>query len=427
MFNCGKKRLLAAVLATAVSSVAQAKTELTMYYPVAVGGALTKVVDAIIADFETQNPDIDVTAIYAGNYNDARVKALAALQSGQPAQLSVMFSIDVHELMDLDAIVPFDEVVTSAEDKAWLQSFYPALMKNGQVNGKTWGVPFQRSTIVMYYNKDMFREAGLNPDNAPATWAELVSMGKKLTKHDASGQTTQWGAMIPSTGYPYWMFGALAKQNSQVLMNQAGTETYFDKPEVVEALAFWKSLGSEHKIMPEGTIEWGTLRQNFLEQKTAIMWHSTGNLTSVKKNATFDFGVSMLPANTEMGSPTGGGNFYLFKKSTPEERQAALKLVKFMTAPEQAAKWSIETGYMGVSPASYNTEALKNYVKSFPPAAVARDQLEHATAELATHQAGRVRKLLDDAIQSTLTNQQSAEEALKSAQKQADRILKRYK
>ena len=128
-----------------------------------------------------------------------------------------------------------------------------------------------------------------------------------------------------------------------------------------------------------------------------------------------------------MGSPTGGGNFYLFTTSTPEERQAALKLVKFMTAPEQAAKWSIETGYMGVSPASYNTEALKNYVKSFPPAAVARDQLEHATAELATHQAGRVRKLLDDAIQSTLTNQQSAEEALKSAQKQADRILKRYK
>jgi sn-glycerol 3-phosphate transport system substrate-binding protein len=375
----------------------------------------------MVSEFEEKNPDIDVKAIYAGNYNDARIKALAALKSGEPAQLSVMFSIDVHELMDLGTIIPFDEVATTEEDKKWLKSFYGPLMQNGMVDGKTYGVPFQRSTIVMYYNKDLFRKAGLDPEKAPQNWDELVSMGKKLTKDG------QWGAMIPSTGYPYWMFGALTKQNGEVLMNQAGNETYFDKDAVVEALDYWKSLGSEHKIMPTGTIEWGTLRQNFLEQKTAMMWHSTGNLTAVKKNATFDFGVAMLPKNKEFGSPTGGGNFYLFKKSTPEERQAALKLVKFMTSPEQAAKWSISTGYMGVSPASYETPELKAYVKEFPPAAVARDQLEHATAELSTHQAGRVRKLLDDAIQATLSGQSSAKDALSSAQKQAERILKRYK
>lgn len=421
MLRFAKTGLLAGMLAASVSTVSYAKTELTMYYPVSVGGPLTKVVDGMVSEFEEKNPDIDVKAIYAGNYNDARIKALAALKSGEPAQLSVMFSIDVHELMDLGTIIPFDEVATSEEDKKWLKSFYGPLMQNGMVDGKTYGVPFQRSTIVMYYNKDLFRKAGLDPEKAPKNWDELVSMGKKLTKDG------QWGAMIPSTGYPYWMFGALTKQNGEVLMNQAGNETYFDKDGVVEALEYWKSLGSEHKIMPTGTIEWGTLRQNFLEQKTAMMWHSTGNLTAVKKNATFDFGVAMLPKSKEFGSPTGGGNFYLFKKSTPEERQAALKLVKFMTSPEQAAKWSISTGYMGVSPASYETPELKAYVKEFPPAAVARDQLEHATAELSTHQAGRVRKLLDDAIQATLSGQSSAKDALSSAQKQAERILKRYK
>ncbi|WP_417794540.1 ABC transporter substrate-binding protein [Terasakiella pusilla] len=421
MLRFAKTGLLAGMLAASVSTVSYAKTELTMYYPVSVGGPLTKVVDGMVSEFEEKNPDIDVKAIYAGNYNDARIKALAALKSGEPAQLSVMFSIDVHELMDLGTIIPFDEVATTEEDKKWLKSFYGPLMQNGMVDGKTYGVPFQRSTIVMYYNKDLFRKAGLDPEKAPQNWDELVSMGKKLTKDG------QWGAMIPSTGYPYWMFGALTKQNGEVLMNQAGNETYFDKDAVVEALDYWKSLGSEHKIMPTGTIEWGTLRQNFLEQKTAMMWHSTGNLTAVKKNATFDFGVAMLPKNKEFGSPTGGGNFYLFKKSTPEERQAALKLVKFMTSPEQAAKWSISTGYMGVSPASYETPELKAYVQEFPPAAVARDQLEHATAELSTHQAGRVRKLLDDAIQATLSGQSSAKDALSSAQKQAERILKRYK
>ncbi|NVK17751.1 MAG: ABC transporter substrate-binding protein [Methylocystaceae bacterium] len=421
MLHLAKKGLIAGLLAASMTTVAYAKTELTMYYPVSVGGPLTKVVDSMIDEFEQKNPDIDVTAIYAGNYNDARIKALAALQSGQPAQLSVMFSIDVHELMGLDAIIPFDDVVSTEEDKKWLNSFYPALMENGKVGGKTYGVPFQRSTIVMYYNKDLFKKAGLDPEKAPQTWDELVSMGKKLTKDG------QWGAMIPSTGYPYWMFGALTKQNGEVLMNQAGNETYFDKEGVVEALDYWKSLGSQHKIMPQGTIEWGTLRQNFLEQKTAIMWHSTGNLTAVKKNATFDFGVAMLPKKKEFGSPTGGGNFYLFKKSSAEERKASLKLVKFMTSPEQAAKWSISTGYMGVSPASYQTPELKQYVADFPPAAVARDQLDYATAEFSTHQSGRVRKLLDDAIQSVLTGQQTAKEALGAAQKQASSILKRYK
>ena len=407
----------------AFAAAAQANTELTMYYPVAVGGPLTKVVDGIVADFMKENPEIKVNAIYAGNYNDARIKALAALNSGQPAQLSVMFSIDIYELIEQDAIVAFDDIVSTAEDKQWLDSFYPTLMENGRTAGKTWGIPFQRSTIVMYYNKDAFREAGLDPEKPPATWDELVEAGRKLTKADGS----QWGVMIPSTGYPYWMFGALTMQNDQVLMNGAGDMTYFDAPATVEALEFWKGLGSTHKVMPEGTIEWGTLRKNFLEGKTAIMWHSTGNLTTVKKNAQFDFGVAMLPASKRRGTPTGGGNFYIFKKTTPEERVAAMKLIKFMTSPERSAEWSIETGYMGVSPAAYETEALQEYVKGFPYAAVARDQLEYATAELSTFQTGRVRKALDDAIQAALTGAKSPKEALEEAQGTADRLLKAYR
>lgn len=415
----------AALLAgmTFATADAQAETELTMYYPVAVGGPLTQVVDGIVADFMAKNSDIKVNAIYAGNYNDARIKALAALQSGEPAQLSVMFSIDIYELIEQDAIVAFDDIVTTDEDRAWLDSFYPTLMENGRTAGKTWGIPFQRSTIVMYYNKDAFRAAGLDPENPPATWDELVDASKKLTKTDGS----QWGMMIPSTGYPYWMFGALTMQNDQVLMNGAGDATYFDAPATVEALQFWKDLGEIHKVMPEGTIEWGTLRQNFLEGKTAIMWHSTGNLTTVKNNATFDFGVAMLPANKRRGTPTGGGNFYIFKQTTDEERAAALKLIKFMTSPERSAEWSMKTGYMGISPAAYATDKLQEYVVEFPYAAVARDQLEFATAELSTFETGRVRKALDDAIQAALTGSKSPADALSEAQATADRLLKGYR
>ena len=203
---------LITALTTSLVMPAMAETELTMYYPIAVGGALTEVVDGIVADFESENPDIKVNAIYSGNYDDTRVRALSALASGEPAQLAVMFSIDAYDLIEQDLILPFEEVATSDADKAWLNSFYPALMANGAIEGQTWGIPFQRSTIVAYYNKEMFTAAGLDPESPPTTWDEMIEMGKALTKGDT------YGLMIPSTGYPYWMFQALAIQNGKEVM-----------------------------------------------------------------------------------------------------------------------------------------------------------------------------------------------------------------
>jgi sn-glycerol 3-phosphate transport system substrate-binding protein len=416
--NYLSKMGLSAILAAGVGLPALAETELTMYYPIAVGGSLTQVVDGIVADFEAENPDIKVNAVYSGNYDDTRVRALSALNSGEPAQLAVMFSIDAYDLIEQDLVLPFDDLVN---DAAWLNSFYPALMANGKIEGKTWGIPFQRSTIVAYYNKDMFSAAGLDPEAPPTTWDEMISMGKALTKDDT------YGLMIPSTGYPYWMFQALAIQNGKEVMSNDGLTTYFDDSKVVETLDFWKSLSVEHGIMPTGTVEWGTLRQAFLEGQTAMMWHSTGNLTAVKKNASFNFGVAELPANMRKGSPTGGGNFYIFKDTSAEEQAAAVKLIKFMTSPEKAAEWSIATGYMGVSPAAYETDALKAYTASFPPALVARNQLENAVAEFSTFETARVRDGLNNAIQSALTGAKSPKDALVEAQSSAERLLKAYR
>ncbi|MBW8285283.1 MAG: ABC transporter substrate-binding protein [Rhizobium sp.] len=404
---------------TAVPAFAQ--TKLTMYYPIAVGGPLTKVIDGMIEGFEKENPEIDVTAVYAGNYDDTRVRALSALQSGEPAQLSVLFSIDAYDLVEQDLIVSFDDVVKTDEEKQWLEGFYPALMANSKVEGKTWGIPFQRSTIVMYYNKDMFREAGLDPEKAPKTWDEMLAAGKALAKDG------RYGLMVPSTGYPYWMLQCFAIQNGKELMSKDGSEVYFDDPAVIEALAFWRSLSAEHKISPEGLVEWGTLRQAFVQGQTAMMWHTTGNLTAVKNEAKFDFGVAELPAQKQPGSPTGGGNFYLFKKATDEERAASLKLIRYMTAPERAAEWSITTGYVGVSQAAYETDKLKAYGQEFPQALVARDQLKVAIAEFSTWETARVREALNNAVQATLTGSQTAEEALKAAQANADQLLKPYK
>ena len=401
-----------------------AAADLTMYYPVAVGGPVTKIIDDMVSRFEKENADIKVTAVYAGNYTDTITKAMTAMKGGQPPQLSVLLSTDVFTLMDEKAIVPMDDLVA---DKSWFKEFYSAFMANGQVDGKTWSIPFQRSTIVLYWNKDAFKEAGLDPEKAPASWDEMVEMSKKLVKKDASGNTARWGVEIPTTGYAYWMLQALAIENGQKLMNDAGNEVYLTAPKTAAALDYWVDLSRKHNVMPMGSIDWATLRTDFLEGKTAMMWHTTGNLTAVKDAAKFNFGVAMLPAKERRGSPTGGGSFYIFKSASPEQQKAAVKFIQWMTAPERAAEWSMKTGYVAVSPAAYKTSAMEAYAKGFPAAIVARNQLEHAVPELSVHENGRIYKFVGDAVQAAITGTQKPQEALAAAQQQADRVLRAYK
>jgi sn-glycerol 3-phosphate transport system substrate-binding protein len=422
-------RWIVALAAAALSglAVAQAPVDISFYYPVAVGGPITKIIDKFATDFEKENPGIRVHPIYSGTYQDSITKALTAVKSNDAPAISVLLSTDMYTLIDEDAIVPWDPLIKTAEDRAWLQSFYPAFMENSQTGGKTWGIPFQRSTIVLYYNKQMFKEEGLDPNHPPGTWKEMAEYAQKLTKRDASGKVTQWGVQIPASGFPYWLFQGLTTENGVQLMNADGTETYYDKPAVIEAVQYWVDLTAKYKAHPEGIVEWGTTPKDFFERKVAMMWTTTGNLTNVRSNAKFDFGVAMLPANKRRGSPTGGGNFYLFKQAKPAQQAAAFKFVKWITSPARAAQWGIDTGYVAVRPDAWDTPEMKKYVAEFPPAAVARDQLQFAVAELSTHDNQRVTKALNDGLQAALTGSKSPEQAMKDAQREADRLLKSYR
>src|SRR5258708_2541660 len=198
----GLTAALSALLAAAaclVPALARADTEVSFYYPVAVGGPITKIIDAFAADSEKENPGIKLRPIYSGSYQDSVTKALTAVKSGEPPVTSILLSTDMYTLIDEDAIQPFDDLIKTPEDKAWLKSFYPAFMENSQTGGKTWGIPFQRSTIVLYYNKELFKEAGLDPNKPPSTGKEMAEYGKKLTKPDAPPKLTQYTAHNPSS------------------------------------------------------------------------------------------------------------------------------------------------------------------------------------------------------------------------------------
>ena len=121
----------AALCALFIIAAPASATEISFYYPVAVGGPVAKIVASLVADFEKENPDIRVKPIYVGTYKEALVKALTAHKSGAPPDVAVLFAVDMYTLIDADAIVAFDDLAVAAQqDKSWLDRFYPALMAN---------------------------------------------------------------------------------------------------------------------------------------------------------------------------------------------------------------------------------------------------------------------------------------------------------
>jgi sn-glycerol 3-phosphate transport system substrate-binding protein len=427
-----RRTVLAAALATPALAApaivrAQTTTKLTFYYPVAVGGPVTAIIDGYCQAF-TKQTGIVVEPVYAGNYGETATKAVTAIKAGQGPHLAVLLAAEIHALVDLDILVSLEELGIDAQRRAWIDGFYPAFLANSHVDGKTWSVPFQRSTAVDYYNKAAFSAAGLDPEHFPTTWDGLTEAAAKLVQKDSSGQVTRWGFKLASDlGNAQWTFGALAWQNGQVLMNEAGTEVYFNAPKTIEAMAFWRGLALDHHITPAGVTNWSTLPSDFLTGNTAIIQSTTGNLTNVRDKAGFPFGVGGLPGKTGVRTVVGGGNIYFMKHASEAERAAALKFAQFLSAPELAADWCIKTGYIATSPAAWETPALKDYVAKFPAANVARSYLPQATGELSVYENQRVQKALTDQIQACLSGAKTPEQAMADAQAESDRILRPYK
>jgi sn-glycerol 3-phosphate transport system substrate-binding protein len=392
--------------------------ELSFYFPVAVGGPLTKIFDSFADQYNKENKDgVTVKPIYTGSNQDTLIKAQTAVMGGTPPDLMLVSSTDLFTLLDMDAIIPLDDLAAKDGGGAYFKDFYEGFLANAQTGGKTYSVPFQRSTIILYYNKEAFKEVGLDPNKPPQNYQELADYAKKLTKPG------RWGIEISSTEYIGWMFQAFALQNGKNLMDQAGKKVFINTPENVKALQFWIDLIKKDKAMPEGATNWATIPSDFNSGKTAMMYHTTGNLGAVKSGAKFEFGTAFLPAGKNFGTPVGGANLYIFKGIARERQEAAWKYIRWLTQPERLAQFSIDTGYVAPTRSSNETELMKKYIASFPQAVTARDQLKYASASFSTHNQGEVGKILNDNLQAAITGGMTAAEALKKAQDAADKVL----
>ncbi len=399
-----------------------APVELTFYYPVAVAGPITQIIDGYIAKFEAANPDIKVNAVLSGGYGDTLTKIQTTIKGGgTPPDVAVLLSTDLYSLVDANAIMPLDDYIQAAGGDTFTSDFYPAYLANSNYQNHIWSLPFQRSIPVLYYNKDMFKAAGLDDSKGPANYAEMVADAQKLTKADGS----TWGIEISSDGIPYWLFQSFVIGGGANVFT-ASNKVTFDTPEVAQALQDFTDLPNKYKVMPPGILLWANMPNDFVNGKAAMIWHSSGSLTNILKQAKFNVGVSYPVGEKGYGAPTGGGNLYMLKGIPADHQAAAWKFIQFMTSVDTQADWSINTGYVASRQSSYNTQAMKDQIAKVPQAAVAAAGLQYAGPELATHDNAQIQKFLGDAVQAALTGKSTVADALKAAQQQADQVLSQF-
>jgi sn-glycerol 3-phosphate transport system substrate-binding protein len=413
--------LAAAATAWATAAFAAEPVQLSFWYPVDLGGGLAKVIDGLVADFNKGHPDIQATATYTGSYDVTLQKIQAAKLAGTLPDIAVTEISSVPVLAALGAAQPLDELIAGSGGKQFLARFWPSMLLNCVYDGRVYGVPFQRSTPVMYYNKDAFAEAGLDPEKPPLTWDELASAAQKLTRREGD-RTARWGLELPLEAFN-WFYYALAYANGGETLSADGTKVLWDQPKNLEALQFWYDLVNKYKATPAYT-PWNDGAQEFVAGKTAMVWHSTGSQAFMRQHVKFRWGLGRIPKHTEFGPPSGGGNMLLYA-TDPALREAAWTFITWMSDAPQAARWSIASGYLATNIASWDRPEMQALVKEHPEVLVTKEQLKDAKVEPASAKYAPARDILNALIKDVLANKAPLEPATKQAVEKANAAMAR--
>ena len=408
-----------------------AATEIDFFFPVPVQGQLANEMQRVVEQFNAGHPDIHVTASYTGSYDDTSLKTRAAMGGGRPPAVVLQSANYIRDFAIAGEAIPLDPLIAEREHETpvqFMDRFWPALRSNAVEAGHVHGVPFQNSTPLLYYSVDAFREVGLDPDQPPATWAEWVEAAKKLTKRDPGGQVVRWGLMMNEVeDNLMWLVSGFAMSNGGQYFDPAwGGEVYYNEPSTLGAVRFLDDLVHKYKVMPEGTNDANAMTAAFFSGRAGMILNSTGALSFIRQTMKTPYRVAFVPRALVNAAPIGGGSLMIPAGNSPERQQAAWTLIKWLTSPAIAGGWSRFTGYFAPNRAAYDLPEMQAYLKQYPDARVALDQLQYARPWFATYQTVPVRKALGDQVQAMLSGRVSPAEAVATGQRAAAALLRPY-
>jgi len=363
---------------TAAPTAAPKQAEEVTFWA-SLGGDNGKILEGMVKTFNESQNEVKVKYEFQGAYADTEQKFMTALASGQVPDLVMLEISRLPGFADRGALLALDDLA-SGPDGIDLQDFAGALLAESRINGKLYSLPQARSMPVFYYNKDMFKEAGLDDSQAPKDWAALRDAAVKLTKSD--GSRYGFGLQI---GNPWWYFQAAVENYGAEISKGNPCAPSFNEPKAVEALQWWYDLVYKDKavkIYPgQGLTTWEQLQADFISGKVGMMFITTGWMGNIEKNSKFRVGVGMLPAGPTgiRRVPTGGNGIAIPAKSPATKQKAAWKFLKWLTDTQQTAAWAKATGYMPLRLSAMNDPALQSYFQERPNFKVAVEQMRYAS------------------------------------------------
>lgn len=348
------------------------------------GEAMTELVDTFNSTVGAQK-GIVVTEVYQGKAADVATKLRASLQADRPQDLPDLAQLDATGVMDVrDSVhmVPVQELA-DADPEFSLDALEPGAVLSMAYKGRLIGMPFNASTILLYYNKDAFREAGLDPERPPGTLAELADYAGRLVKRSADGKTIErYGfAGVPST---YELVSWIGQQNGVSFITDMAnghdgnpTRVVFDEEGTLATfLTAWRNVYESGGL---GNLT-SDVRREFVAGRTAMYAASTSSLSTVISSigGRFELGVGYLPKVDETatgGVNIGGGAIFAFENGNDPGKAASWEFLKFLLSGESQFTWHRRTGYFPVSLDTYKLPEFEAHIAGNPLFKVAIDQL----------------------------------------------------
>lgn len=400
------------------AATAESSAPVTIDFWYALGGVRGKKIEEMVKQFNESHKDIVVKPAYQGSYSENHSKVLASVAAGNNPDVTMVEIASIASFADakvLEDLTPYSQ----GDEK----KYNPGLMKNSYWKDKLYAVPFNRSTPLLYLNRDMLKEAGLDP-NGPKTWDELVSFSEKLSKKEGN-KTVRYGF---STPIDIWFYEALVFQGGGNLLSEDGKELTINNEAGKAPLELWSKMvkdGIMKNPPGENYNAWDVAEQDFLNQKVGMIFTTTGSLTELQKNAKFDMGAAFLPANKNYGTPTGGANLVMLAKSSDAEKKAAWEFMKWMTDTPQTVEWSIASGYMPVTTDAIDSPEMKAFYEKQPNFKVAVDQLQYGYPRPMSPGYKELQDVIQKEIQRAMLGQVSVDEALQAATEKGSKLLKK--
>lgn len=393
------------------------KVELTYWY--AWGDKIGENNENLVKQFNESQDKIHVTAEFQGTYDELHAKTQAAFAAGNAPEVTQneIASIGVFAksgmTQDLTSFVENDEEIN-------MDDFNPGLMGNSYVDDKLYGLPYLRSTPIMYMNTTLAEEVGLDL-KGPSTWEEFEEYAAAFT--DGNGRV---GMSLP---IDIWFYEAFIAQAGGSTMNEDGTEVAFNSKEGAEAFDLFRNMSNEGTMKVSAGTEAGEkARQDFINGHAGMHFASTADLSYLLQLAEekgFELQTYFMPSGIETKVPTGGANLVMTSGLDEEKQQAAWEFIKFMTATEQTAYASEFTGYLPSRLSAAESEKMQALYEEKPQFKVAVDQLENGVARpMAENYPEVVKIMIDEMTRGILDESIPTEEVLDTAAEKANAVLK---